>query len=158
MRITRLEGKDGVALADAILTSDGIWDGIHDDRAPEARNFTFAPMIESKDAYAMMMNDALGPIGLCLFTPMTSAMCQVHVAVLPKARGKRAALGFREAAKWAGRHLPYAVVLGFTHDRKANIVANAFGMRRAATIPHSFLLGGKYLDQTLWVYVNREEN
>lgn len=83
MRIIRCEEKH-IELVDEILKDDSVFDMISDDGTSQKDTFTYEEVILNRINYVLLIDY----VALVIFHPFCQGTYFVHVACLPKCRGK----------------------------------------------------------------------
>lgn len=141
---------DNAELVRLILTHPQLYPWVSDDGSPPAH--AFRPEARA-DTLWLLARDADGvPVGLFTGRFLNAIAVEVHVAMLPGARGARAVEAARAALAWLKAHTPARKVLGYTPApyRHAHRFMRAVGFAREGLLTRAFLKHGQRHDLVLY--------
>ena len=140
------ERTTDAALIRCVLTHPRIWGAISDDGSPPVEEFQ--PVICDALWY-VAVHDGAELLGLFLFTPLNTALWEVHTCLLPHSWGDRALQAAREISTWvwANTQMRRVITSVPAYNRLALRLAKEAGMVEYGINPQSFLKGGKLHDQ-----------
>ena len=132
-----------------VLTNESIWPHIGDDFAPPIREFR--PNDDPRIWYVLVIAGCR-LAGLFMLVPESPVCWQIHVAMLPEARGQVAHQAGREIVPWIWAHTECRrIEAKVPQSNRAAVLygLRAMGLRKFGVSEKSFLKHGRLWDQVL---------
>jgi RimJ/RimL family protein N-acetyltransferase len=116
------------------------------------------PIINSKNWFFLVPEVDEEPIGFFMCNPVNFVTWEIHVAILPKFRGKIAKLGAIGAIRWMFTHTTCKKIIArisVTNKAAINFAKKA-GLTEEGISQKSFSVGGKLYDEIMFGIMKEE--
>lgn len=133
--------------AEKVITDSGVYPFVIDDGSVNPENFSLPEGMGNVVVFDPM------PVACTTFHSRNTVTLEVHVQVIPKARGCSFIYGMA-MLDWLWKEIPVEKLVASVHDRKTLLYTLRLGFKIEGVSPASFLLNGKLLDQT---YIGMEK-